>query len=88
MKDKIKLVMECSDFERIKKVMDFLEWEWAGTDGVPTIYEIIKYAEGLLGQVCEQRGGYGLVSCGGFTAVRDGEDLELRFCLSEANTYN
>lgn len=39
--------MKNFDFTKVKKVMDFLNWEWIinGERKVPSIYEIIKFAE-------------------------------------------
>jgi len=33
-------VMDRFDFEKVKKVMDLLNWTWVGYNGVPTIVEI------------------------------------------------
>jgi hypothetical protein len=39
------------DFEKVKKVMDFLDWKWhAAEDGVPRIAELRKSARSLLKQ--------------------------------------
>lgn len=61
------------DFEKVKKVMDLLEWKWAtsGIDGVPTIEEIKISTKGWLRQCYDisKRGGRRSksMSCGGFT---------------------
>lgn len=45
-------ILDYFDFERVKKVMDFLEWEWYGCcNGVPEIYDLRKRARELLNDV-------------------------------------
>ncbi len=46
--DDVDNILDCFDFEKVKKVMDYLNWEWAGCDGVPEIYELRKRARELL----------------------------------------
>jgi hypothetical protein len=45
-------LIDCFDFEKVKKVMDFLEWEWCGCcNGIPEIYDLRKRARQLLNYV-------------------------------------
>lgn len=45
----IESIMDEFDFETVKKVMDFLDWQWFGADeGVPRIGELRKKARILL----------------------------------------
>ena len=46
--DDINEILDFFDFERVKKVMDHLNWEWAGSDGVPEIYELRQHARKLM----------------------------------------
>ena len=39
--------MQCVDFDRIHKVMEFLDWRWAAIDGVPSIYQLITLVQKL-----------------------------------------
>lgn len=81
-------ILGCMDFEKIKKVMDFLNWTWWNTDGVPEIYELRIFAREQLNRVAK-----GLIksgknryatSCGGFVAEaeRDDDDSKIYFNLS------
>ena len=81
-------VLDCMDFEKIKKVMDFLNWTWWNTDGVPEIYELRIFAREQLTRVAKEimnsdKNNYA-ISCGGFRAdvERDEEDSKLYFHLS------
>ena len=85
-------IMEDFDFERVHKVMEFVDWKWMGTDGkeeVPSMYRLMKRAEELL-RTCALH--YGkesnhITSTGGFAALLDGETLSLQFHLEEATSY-
>ncbi len=46
--DDINEILDFFDFERVKKVMDHLNWEWVGSDGVPEIYELRQHARKLM----------------------------------------
>lgn len=72
--DDIDEILDCFDFERVKKVMDHLNWEWVLSDsGVPEIYELRKRARELLQTVVvgvqkkESEGSY-FTATGGFYA--------------------
>lgn len=43
-------ILDCFDFERVKKVMDFLDWQWYDV-GVPEIWDLRKKARILLNNV-------------------------------------
>nr|QMP83470.1 MAG: hypothetical protein [Caudoviricetes sp.] len=43
-------ILDCFDFERVKKVMDFLDWQWYDV-GVPEIWDLRKKARNLLNNV-------------------------------------
>ena len=36
-------VMDWFDFEKVQKVMDFLDWQWFSVSGVPTIPDMRQY---------------------------------------------
>lgn len=91
---KIDQLMDTFDFEKVKRVMDFLDWKWARYDGgVPTIYALRVQARELITEVIEQLKHYNkyAVSTGGFMAqgYRYGEDIviELRFVVTETETF-
>lgn len=41
-------ILDNFNFEKVKKVMDFLNWEWFGSNGVPEIYELRQHARKLM----------------------------------------
>ena len=68
---KIKSILNHFDFNRVKKVMDVLNWKWASScskNGVPDIDEIRKLATRLLIDACVEKTN---ISTGGFRAVYD-----------------
>ena len=87
-KNSINEILDCMDFEKIKKVMDFLNWTWWNTDGVPEIYELRIFAREQLNRVAKDliksgKNRYS-TSCGGFVAEaeRDDDDSKIYFNLS------
>jgi hypothetical protein len=69
------------DFEKVHKVMEFLNWEWR-EQGVPNIPQLKETAMMLLDTVCEKGDGT-ITATGGFTAELIDGYLELRFCVEE-----
>ena len=68
---KIKSILNHFDFNRVKKVMDVLNWKWSlscSKDGVPDIDEIRGLANRLLIDACVEKTN---ISTGGFRAVYD-----------------
>ena len=68
---KIKSILNHFDFNRVKKVMDVLNWKWASScskNGVPDIDEIRGLANRLLIDACVEKQN---ISTGGFRAVYD-----------------
>lgn len=96
----IKQVLENFDFDKVHKVMEVLDWKWVGgdtQDGVPSVYRLIKKAEGLLkdcvNEIEHRNTNTFVLSTGGFKATcvkyDDGEIvLELEFVLSDFNYSN
>ncbi len=85
-------VMEEFDFDRLHRVMVYLDWKWDIGDGemtIPSIYRLINKAERLLRDVAQHYGDEEFHSCcsGGFMAHLDGETLTLQFILSEMTSY-
>lgn len=51
MNNKIEEILENFNFEKVKKVMDFLEWTWITSKTetqIPNTYELMRNAERLL----------------------------------------
>jgi len=72
----VEQVLRDFDFEKIKRVMDFLNWKWS--DGkVPTVTQIFFVARGLLMKVAS--GECWGTGTGGLYAIRNTEQLSLRF---------
>jgi hypothetical protein len=46
-------IMDTFDFAKVAKVMQFLDWEWAFTNGVPEEWEIRQQARNLMNSVIE-----------------------------------
>ena len=68
--DDIDDILYCFNFEKVKKVMDFLNWEWVGSDGVPEIYELRKHSRKLMNRavtecIKSKQQDY-FTECGGF----------------------
>ena len=64
-------ILDCFDFNKVKQVMDFLNWEWS-FEGVPELWDLRKQARSLLKKVAEKiqtcdRDNY-YVATGGFRA--------------------
>ena len=66
---KIKSILNHFDFNKVKKIMDVLNWKWVlSKNGVPDIDEIIGLATRLLIDACVEKQN---ISTGGFRAVYD-----------------
>lgn len=81
---KIDTIIENFDFRKVRRVMVFMGWKWAGEEGekTPTIAQLKARARQCLEKATERcvTGS----SCGGFHARRhepnqDGDTLELAF---------
>jgi hypothetical protein len=63
-------ILDNFDFEKVKRVMDFLNWEWAGSNGVPEIYELRQHARKLMNtavtECLKSKGTDYTTECGGF----------------------
>lgn len=100
MNKKVETILENFDFERVHKVMVFLNWTWITSKtekGVPSIYELIREAEYLLKESykssMEKQEDSGRAT-GGFKALsfweeEKGEvDLSLSFEVDSWDTFN
>lgn len=70
------------DFERVRKVMIMLNWQWAQTADVPSVLEMKKTARNLLRRMCEESD-LDFYGTGGFEVIRSDQGLELRFVVAE-----
>ena len=44
----IEVILDYFDFEKCHKVMEFLDWRWFQTNGVPSIGEMRRFARNLI----------------------------------------
>lgn len=85
-------VMEDFDFEKVLTVMRRLGWKWSTTDSemaVPSMYRLMKKAEGLLKEAASHYGEkeFFATGSGGLTASLDGSVLVLQFTLEESTSH-
>lgn len=96
MYDEIEDILDNFDFEKVKKVMDALEWVYHDSpDNTVSIAELRKMARGLLKEVYNSSNSdHRFTACGGFEVERwmyPGETtkyLYLKFVVSEWNNAN
>ena len=82
-------ILDQFDFEKVKEVMDALDWKWAmGPEPhVPDIPELRKKARKLLWDLV--RSNSVMIKTGGFVVEKDYEGtLELRFEIAAWNTWD
>jgi len=80
----IKDIMDNFDFDRVHRVMEYLEWEWYSCDGVPSTYSLIKKAEWLLKEAYAKNT---TIAYGGFMASMENDSLSLSFVLESMTTF-
>lgn len=91
-------LMDSFDFQKVKTVMDFLNWQWVFCNGVPEIWDLRKHAREQLKtvakEVLKEESGTFFTSCGGFKAsARVYEDcpkiyLSLEFVVTDWSNYD
>lgn len=84
-------IMADFDFNKIKLVMDFLDWKWRD-EGVPSITQLKQTAVNLLTGVAEMatkagNGKYGYIATGGFHADVRQYRLSLFFHVLHDKAY-
>jgi len=96
-KQAIEYCLNTFNFERVHKVMEQVEWQWATRDGlkVPTIVQLVLAAQQRLNDAWDQRT---TIESGGLRAVYVQADmdeygvlqppaLELLFILTQTQSY-
>jgi len=91
-------VMDEFDYDRVQKVMEFLDWTWVTVDGVLTISDLKRRTRKMLSESivnCQIAKSNYTSSTGGFTVevewdkVLGGIDcVELRFVLEHSLIFN
>ena len=91
-------ILDCFDFQKVKTVMDFLNWQWVFCNGVPEIWDLRKRAREQLKtvakEVLKEESRTFFTSCGGFKAsARVYEDspkiyLSLEFVVTDWSNYD
>lgn len=82
-------ILDQFDFQKVKEVMDALNWTWAiGTEShVPDIPELRKKAREMLWDSIRSKDR--MIKTGGFVAEKEDDDtLELRFEVTSWNTWD
>jgi hypothetical protein len=80
---KVNEVISTFDFARVIKVMDHLNWTWAGYRGTPELEALVHKATELLEEVRNKPGQ--VCGSGGFRAsYKDSGILSLKFVLTES----
>ena len=73
------------DFQKVKKTMEFLEWSWSLSNGVPSLVEIIESAKARAKESYDSQKSS---SSGGFYAEYNKkiDCLDLQFILTDWRT--
>jgi len=82
-------ILDQFDFQKVKKVMDALNWKWSmGTEShVPDIPEIRKKSREMLWVLLHSKDR--MIKTGGLVVEKDDDDtLELRFEAEAWNTWD
>ena len=85
MKDRIELVMEQFDFEKVAAIMTLLDWKWSPLKRVPTVDDLRETAKRLLEGASENGGSS---STGGLCAYCGDDELILDFTAVSAAVYS
>jgi hypothetical protein len=75
----IEEILDNFDFQKVKKVMDALDWVWVSCDGVPDIYDLRKESRRLLKEVIKTKSYQ--IGTGGFVASYYYGELSLEFVV-------
>jgi len=78
-------IMDCFDFPRVAKVMEFLNWTWFDVGRVPVEYEIRKYTRDLLKRSANKLQDGQYLGSRGFMAGKENGRLYLRFELDSVD---
>lgn len=96
--NKLEEIIDNFDFDRVHKVMEFLNWNWVSCDGVPTIGKLVttvqKEFRRAFEEVLQSKEGLKM-STGGFQwyigyhpehkEIKNKLELELKFILAQQN---
>ncbi len=76
-------IMDYFDFDRVKKVMDFLKWEWGYPGEVPEVAQIRQLARKLLNEAANSHISRYSTGTGGFNVYKEDCYLSLVFELAQ-----
>ena len=79
-----RMIQECLDnfdFNKVQRVMEFLQWEWSSSAGVPTVYDLREGAKRLLKQVIKED--LLFIGTGGLWVSRPYGNLHLSFSIED-----
>ena len=83
-------IMDCFDFEKVHRVMKFLNWKWASTGSqVPEVYQMKRWARDLIKSAIKDRTS---IATGGFYVSYTEEDngdmfIDLSFRVEHWGEY-
>lgn len=87
--EKFEEILNEFDFNKVKQVMDYLEWTWYDTDGVPNIKEMKnscwRLFEHVLSRYLNSKSKC-IISSGGFKITLFKEYILLEFIVAELDT--
>lgn len=89
----IEYVLDFTDFEKIQKAMQAMDWTWVNSAfGVPQVWELKSTARKMLTRVvsvAKRNGAPVSLETGGFTAFYNPEEdfLELKFVLDSSDNH-
>lgn len=80
----IESIMDNFDFDKVQKVMEFLNWKWVSTEnGIPSVQELRSQARRLIKEAIEEKV---RIATGGFRVdyfSEDGGYVELSFIVDQ-----
>ena len=84
MNPKIEEIMNNFDFEKVYRIMKFLDWEWSCVNRVPNVKELKATARKLLEDLDSVQSEY--IGTGGFVAEDYGGNYRLTFQVEDWNS--
>ena len=78
------------DFSKVYRVMNFLDWKWAGSSDTPTQYEMIEAVEELFERAVEYfKDTSSRVQSGGFSVkIWKSGNVEIEFVVESSKSHD
>ncbi len=89
----IEYILDEFNFEKVKKVMDCLNWEWYNVEGIPSISDLRRFTRKLLQDILKEskqnKESFLEYSSGGFKVIYyNSGELELQFIVTKESNEN